>query len=84
MGIKDIIDTYYLIDKKSNNNFLRLRDLNGKQIFSYKKKIDDSHYEKYDVLIDNAYNLNIISVFYFYYINILFQLLILLHYQMDA
>lgn len=59
-GSFNIIDTYYLIDKKSNNNFLRLRDVNGKQIFSYKKKIDDSHYEKYDVLIDNAYNLNII------------------------
>lgn len=55
------IDTYYtLIDKKFNQEWLRVRNENGKYIFNYKKKIDNSHYEKYDVLIDNVNNLNII------------------------
>ena len=55
------IDTYYsLIDKKFNQEWLRIRNENGKYIFNYKKKIDNSHYEKYDVLIDNINNLNII------------------------
>lgn len=55
------IDTYYtLIDKKFNQEWLRVRNENGKYIFNYKKKKDNSHYEKYDVLIDNVNNLNII------------------------
>lgn len=55
------MDTYYtLIDKESNQEWLRIRNENGKYIFNYKKKIDNSHYEKYDVLIDNINNLNII------------------------
>lgn len=55
------IDTYYtLINKKLNQEWLRIRNENGKYIFNYKKKIDNSHYEKYDVLIDNFNNLNII------------------------
>ena len=55
------IDTYYkLVDKNFNKEWLRLRNEDGKYIFNYKKKIDNSHYEKYDVLIDNANNLNII------------------------
>jgi len=55
------IDTYYtLIDKEFNQEWLRVRNENGKYIFNYKKKIDNSHYEKYDVLIDNVNNLNII------------------------
>lgn len=55
------IDTYYtLIDKEFNKEWLRVRNENGKYIFNYKKKIDNSHYEKYDVLIDNVNNLNII------------------------
>ena len=49
------IDTYYsFID----NNWLRTRNENGKYIFSYKKKIDKNHYEKYDILVDNIVNLN--------------------------
>ena len=53
------IDTYYkLVDKNFNQEWLRIRNENGKYIFNYKKKIDNSHYEKYDVLIDNANNLN--------------------------
>lgn len=57
----DQIDTYYtLIDKKFNQEWLRIRKENGKYTFNYKKKIDDSHYEKYDVLIDNINNLHII------------------------
>lgn len=55
------IDTYYtLIDKEFNQEWLRVRNENGKYIFNYKKKIDNSHYEQYDVLIDNVNNLNII------------------------
>lgn len=55
------IDTYYtLIDKEFNQEWLRVRNENGKYIFNYKKKIDNSRYEKYDVLIDNVNNLNII------------------------
>lgn len=55
------IDTYYtLIDKEFNQEWLRVRNENGKYIFNYKKKIDNSHYEKYDVLIHNVNNLNII------------------------
>lgn len=55
------VDTYYtLIDKEFNQEWLRIRNENGKYIFNYKKKIDNSHYKKYDVLIDNASNLNII------------------------
>lgn len=55
------IDTYYtLTNKKLNQEWLRIRNENGKHIFNYKKKIDNSHYEKYDVLIDNFNNLNII------------------------
>lgn len=55
------IDTYYnLIDKKFNQGWLRIRNENGKYVFNYKKKINNSKYEKYDVLIDNIKNLNII------------------------
>lgn len=55
------IDNYYtLTNKKLNQEWLRIRNENGKYIFNYKKKIDNSHYEKYDVLIDNFNNLNII------------------------
>lgn len=55
------IDTYYtLIDKEFEQGWLRIRNENGKYIFNYKKKIDNSYYEKYDVLIDNVNNLNII------------------------
>lgn len=55
------IDTYYtLIDKAFNQEWLRIRNENGKYIFNYKKKTDNSYYHKYDVLIDNINNLNII------------------------
>ena len=50
------IDTYYRL--KDKNNWLRTRNENGKCIFNLKKKINNSHYEKYDVLIDNLNNLN--------------------------
>ena len=49
-------DTYYSL--KDDNNWLRTRNENGKCIFNLKKKIKNSHYEKYDVLIDNLNNLN--------------------------
>jgi len=53
------IDTYYnLPNRKSNPEWLRIRNEDSKYIFNYKKKIDNSHYEKYDVLIDNVNNLN--------------------------
>lgn len=53
------IDTYYtLTDRNFNHEWLRIRNENGKYIFNYKKKIKNSHYEKYDVLIDNFNNLN--------------------------
>ena len=53
------IDIYYkLLNRNFNQEWLRLRNEFGKYIFNYKKKIDNSHYEKYDVLIDNANNLN--------------------------
>lgn len=51
------IDTYYNLPN-SNDSWLRVRNENSKYIFNYKKKIDNSHYEKYDVLIDNFNNLN--------------------------
>lgn len=55
------IDTYYnLTSRDFNQEWLRIRNEDGKYIFNYKKKIDNSHYEKYDVLIDNINNLNII------------------------
>lgn len=55
------IDTYYnLTNRKCNQEWLRIRNENGKYIFNYKKKIDNSCYEKYDVLIDNVNNLNMI------------------------
>ena len=50
------IDTYYRL--KDKNSLLRTRNENGKCIFNLKKKINNSHYEKYDVLIDNLNNLN--------------------------
>jgi len=50
------IDTYYTL--KNNDEWLRIRCENGKYIFNYKKKIDNSYYEKYDVLIDNINNLD--------------------------
>lgn len=50
------IDTYYSL--KDKNSWLRTRNENGKCIFNLKKKINNSHYEKYDVLIDNLNNLN--------------------------
>ena len=50
------IDTYFSL--KDNNSWLRTRNENGKCIFNLKKKINNSHYEKYDVLIDNLSNLN--------------------------
>ena len=56
----DQIDTYYTL--KTNNEWLRIRNENGKYIFNYKKKIDNSHYEKYDVLIDNYSNLDKILI----------------------
>lgn len=60
-GNANQIDTYYnLIDKEFDQEWLRVRNENGKYIFNYKKKIDNSNYEKYDVLIDNINNLNII------------------------
>ena len=49
-------DTYYALN--TNNEWLRIRNEDGKYIFNYKKKIDNSHYEKYDVLIDNYSNLD--------------------------
>lgn len=53
------IDTYYtLTNRNFNQECLRIRNENGKYVFNYKKKIDNSHYKKYDVLIDNANNLN--------------------------
>jgi len=53
------IDTYYhLTNRKFNQEWLRIRNEDGKYIFNYKKKIDNSHYEKYDVLIDDRNNLN--------------------------
>jgi len=53
------IDTYYtLTDRNFDQEWLRIRNENGKYIFNYKKKIDNSHYEKYDVLFDNINNLN--------------------------
>ena len=52
----DQIDTYYALN--TNNEWLRIRNEDGKYIFNYKKKIDNSHYEKYDVLIDNYSNLD--------------------------
>ena len=55
------IDTYYtLMHQGFKEEWLRIRNENGKYVFNYKKKINDSHYEKYDVLIDNVNNLNII------------------------
>ena len=50
------IDTYYSL--KDKNSWLRTRNENGKCIFNLKKKINNSNYEKYDVLIDNLNNLN--------------------------
>lgn len=50
------IDTYFSL--KNNNSWLRTRNENGKCIFNLKKKINNSHYEKYDVIIDNLSNLN--------------------------
>ena len=50
------IDTYYSL--KDKNSWLRTRNENGKCTFNLKKKINNSHYEKYDVLIDNLNNLN--------------------------
>lgn len=50
------IDIYYRL--KDKNSWLRTRNENGKCIFNLKKKINNSHYEKYDVLIDNLNNLN--------------------------
>ena len=50
------IDTYFSL--KDKNSWLRTRNENGKCIFNLKKKINNSHYEKYDVLIDNLNNLN--------------------------
>ena len=49
-------DTYYSL--KDKNSWLRTRNENGKCICNLKKKINNSHYEKYDVLIDNLNNLN--------------------------
>ncbi len=50
------VDTYFSLEDK--NSWLRTRNENGKCIFNLKKKINNSYYEKYDVLIDNLNNLN--------------------------
>ena len=50
------VDTYFSL--KDKNSWLRTRNENGKCIFNLKKKINNSHYEKYDVFIDNLSNLN--------------------------
>lgn len=55
------IDTYYTKeDNTFNHEWLRIRNEDGKNIFNYKKKINNTHYEKYDVFIDNINNMNII------------------------
>lgn len=55
------IDIYYSsIYKNFNKEWLRIRNENSKYILNYKKKTTKLHYEKYDVLIDNINNLNII------------------------
>lgn len=50
------IDTYFSL--KDKNSWLRTRNENGKCIFNLKKKINNTHYEKYDVIIDNLSNLD--------------------------
>lgn len=55
------IDTYYTKkNNRTNQEWLRIRNENGKYIFNYKKKVNNSYYEKYDVLIDNINNMDII------------------------
>lgn len=51
-------DTYYVVN--NSNSSLRSRNENGKYIFSFKEKLKDSYYKKYNVILDNIVNLNII------------------------
>lgn len=56
------VDTYYIKESNLEKESLRIRNEDGKYIFNYKKKIDNSHYEKYDVLIDNISNMKKILI----------------------
>lgn len=51
-------DTYYVVN--NSNSSLRSRNENAKYIFSFKERLKDSYYKKYNVILDNIVNLNII------------------------
>lgn len=55
------IDTYYIPEFKDfNDEWLRVRNENGKNILSYKKRLEDNYREEIETIIDNYSNLDLI------------------------
>lgn len=55
------IDTYYIPKFKDfNDEWLRIRNENGKNILSYKKRLEDNYREEIETIIDNYNNLHLI------------------------
>ena len=55
------IDTYYIPEFKDfNDEWLRIRNENGKNILSYKKRLEDNYREEIETIIDNYNNLHLI------------------------
>lgn len=55
------IDTYYIPEfKEFNDEWLRVRNETGKNILSYKKKLEDNYREEIETIIDNYNNLHLI------------------------
>lgn len=55
------IDTYYIPEfKEFNDEWLRVRNETGKNILSYKKKLEDNYREEIETFVDNYDNLHLI------------------------
>ena len=55
------IDTYYIPKFKDfNDEWLRIRNENGKNILSYKKRLEDNYRQEIETIIDNYNNLHLI------------------------
>ena len=55
------IDTYYIPEFKDfNDEWLRIRNENGKNILSYKKRLEDNYRQEIETIIDNYNNLHLI------------------------
>lgn len=54
LGIEDHVSTYYKPSyRKFSEEYLRIRNENGKHVLNYKKKRDNSCCDEYETLVDN-------------------------------